>query len=287
MPDRDVVLIGASAGGFPALRLVLGGLPAGLPASVLIVVHTPAASTGRLPDVLARYGPLPAAYAVPGQRLTPGLLTIAPPRQHLILTAGDVLRLHAGPLVHGSRPALDPLLHSAARVCGPRAIAVVLSGQLRDGADGAATVAAAGGTVLAQDPAEARNPAMPRATLDRVPQATAWPAVKLGPVIADLTATPAPVGGPLPPPPPANADEIDDALWTAVSELHARAAAQQQLQDRLGGTGPLVDQSRARAARALTAAQLIIDQVLPLFPPGAAGPGAPGAAGPGAPGMAG
>lgn len=273
MPGHDVVLIGACAGGIDALSRLLAGLPAGLPASVLIVVHTAPTSTSRLPDVLARYGPLPAAYAVPGQRLTPGLLTIAPPRQHLILTPGNVLRLHRGPAVHRNRPAIDPLLHSAARVCGHRAIAVVLSGQLRDGADGAAAVAAAGGSVLVQDPADARYPGMPRATLDQVPGATAWPAAKLGPAIADLLDTPAPLppDGDLPYV-PGTVDGIDDALWAGVSQLHAHAAAQQRFQQRLDETSRLAAQSRARANHALHAAQLITDHVLPIFQPAAPQP---------------
>lgn len=264
MSGRDVVLIGASAGGIDALRQLLAGLPAGLPASVLVVLHTPPTSTYQLPDILARFGPLPAAYAVPGQRLTPGLVTIAPPRKHLVLTAGNVLRLHAGPPVHRYRPAIDPLLHSAARTCGARVVAVVLSGQLRDGADGAAAVAAAGGTVLVQDPADARSPGMPRATLDQVPDATAWPAAKLGPAIADLLEVPA---GDLPPRVRDPAGGIDDALWTAVTQLYSHAAAQQTLRERLDESSPLAAQSDARAAHALRAAQLITDHVLPLFPP--------------------
>ncbi|QFZ20758.1 chemotaxis protein CheB [Saccharothrix syringae] len=272
MPGRDVVLIGASAGGFDALRRLLGGLPAGLPASVLVVVHiTPGPNSRTLPDTLARSGCLPAAYAVPGQRLTPGLVTVAPPGQHLVVTDGDVLRLHRGPLVHRVRPAVDVLLHSAARHCGERAIAVVLSGSLRDGAEGAAAVAAAGGAVLVQDPADAGSPDMPAATLARVPGAGAWPAAKLGPAIADLLGTEAPRR-------PVAADHrvegIADALWTAVSQLHADAAVQQRLQQRFAPTHPLVALSRSREERMRQAAELITDRVLPNFRPGAP-PGPP------------
>jgi two-component system chemotaxis response regulator CheB len=103
-----------------------------------------------------------------------------------------VLRLHHGPLVHGTRPAIDPLLHSGAYVCGNRVTAVVLSGPLRDGASGTATVSAAGGNVLIQDPADARSPAMPRAALDQVPGAGVWPAAKLGRAVAEQVAAPAP-----------------------------------------------------------------------------------------------
>jgi two-component system chemotaxis response regulator CheB len=264
LPERDVVIIGASAGGIPALRLLLAGLPTALPASVLVVVHTRAGPGARLPDVLARFGPLPVAYAVSGQRLTPGLITVAPPGQHLIITGGDVLRLHSGPVVHGTRPAIDPLLHSAADVCGSRVTAVVLSGQLRDGADGAAAVSAAGGGVLVQDPADARSPAMPRAALDRVPGAGVWPAAKLGRAVAEQVATAAP-STIAPQFRPSCVEGIDEALWLAVSQLQAHAAAQQRLEQRFSASGPIAAQTRANAAQALHAAELITRFVLPVF----------------------
>lgn len=157
---------------------------------------------------------------------------------------------------------------------GPRlvTIGVVLSGQLADGADGAAAVAAVGGTVLVQDPADARYPGMPRATLDQVPEATAWPAAKLGPAIADLLHAPAPhPPGREVPGGPGTVDGIDDALWMAVSQLRAHAATQQRLQQRLDQTSPLATQSRARAAHAVHAAQLITDHVLPIFQPATPG----------------
>ena len=266
MPERDVVIIGASAGGIRALQLLLAGLPAGLPASVLVIVHK-GAGTARLPDVLARFGPLPAAYAVPGQRLTRGLIAVAPPDQHLVITGGEVLRLHRGPLIHWTRPAIDPLLHSAADVCGNRVAAVVLSGLLRDGADGAADVSAAGGSVLVQDPADARYPAMPRAVLDRVPDAGVWPTAKLGQAVAEQVAAPATSTI-------ASefrfscAEDVDEALWLAVSELQAHAAAQQRLAQRLNSSSPTAARTRARAVRALHAADLITRRVLPVFQAG-------------------
>lgn len=268
MPQRDVVIIGASAGGFPALRLLLAGLPAGLPASVLVVVHTRAGTAVRLPDVLARFGPLPAAYAVSGQRLTPGLVTVAPPGQHLVITAGEVLRLHRGPLVHSCRPAIDPLLRSAADVCGNRVTAVVLSGLQRDGANGAAAVSAAGGSVLVQDPADARSPAMPRAALDRVPGAAVWPASKLGRAVAEQVAAPAP-STIAPQFSPSCVEGVDEALWLAVLQLQMYAAAQQRLEQRINASSPVAAQTtRASAARALHAADLITRLVLPVFQAG-------------------
>ncbi|GIF04915.1 chemotaxis protein CheB [Actinoplanes siamensis] len=272
MPVHDVVTIGASAGGVHALRHLVSGLPAGLPASVLIVVHRAQRAADRLPDVLGGYGVLPAAHAVCGQRLTPGLLTVAPPGRHLVVTAGDVLRLHRGPLVHGARPAVDTLLYSAAGVLGPRLIAVVLSGMLSDGADGAAAVAAAGGTVLVQDPADADCPQMPQAVLDRVPGARRWPAAELGPALIDLIGRAGPSRRIAAEPWPAAAGDVERALWLAVVRLQAHAAVQQGLARQLRGTR-LTGGFQHRADDALSAANLITSHVLPWYTRNCPAPG--------------
>ncbi|MEA5360999.1 chemotaxis protein CheB [Amycolatopsis sp., V23-08] len=259
-----MVVIGTSAGGVDALRRLVANLPAGLPASVVIAMHSRAPAGFKLPETLARYGPLPAAHAVNGQRLTHGLLTVAPPGQHLVVTAGDVLQLHRGPPVHRTRPAVDPLFESAAHACGSRVIAVVLSGLLYDGAEGAAAVAAAGGTVLVQDPVDAQHAAMPRAALARTPQAVSWPAGKLGTVIADLVADRSdPQTEPRDRPEPTA--ETDAALRMAVDRLHAHAAAQERMQRRLGDDSPLFARTQAETARTMRAAELITTRVLPMF----------------------
>lgn len=66
MSVRNVVVIGASAGGVPALNQVLGGLPPDYAASVLVVMHTPPFAESRLPEVLSRAGPLPGKHADDG-----------------------------------------------------------------------------------------------------------------------------------------------------------------------------------------------------------------------------
>ncbi|MEU4419895.1 chemotaxis protein CheB [Actinoplanes sp. NPDC024001] len=183
---RNVVVIGASAGGIEALQRLLSGIAPGLQASVLIVVHTaPSNTRGMLTAVLASHSSLPVATAVDGQQLLPGLVTVAPADRHLIIDEGGKLRLWAGPRINRTRPAVDPLLVSAARHFGPRTTAVILSGTLDDGANGAAAVAAAGGTVLVQDPADAAYSEMPRAALALVNAATTAPATALGRLITE------------------------------------------------------------------------------------------------------
>ena len=64
---RDIVVVAASAGGLEPLRTLLAGLPADLPAAVLVVQHVPASGGRTLPHILDRAGPLPAAAAVDGE----------------------------------------------------------------------------------------------------------------------------------------------------------------------------------------------------------------------------
>ncbi len=160
-PGRNVIVVGASAGGLQPLRALLRELPADLPAAVFVVLHIPMTGNSVLPSILDRAGPLPAAAARDGERITPGRVYVAPPDQHLLII-GDDVRLSRGPRQNGVRPAADPLFRSAALYDGPGVIGVVLSGALDDAALGSATVERLGGRVIVQDPEEADYDSMPR-----------------------------------------------------------------------------------------------------------------------------
>ena len=167
-PGRDIIVVAASAGGLMPLRAFLAGLPADLPASVLVVLHIPATGGQALPGILDRSGPLAAGSAQDGEMLTHGRVYVAPADRHVLVVNGSI-QLSQEPRQNGVRPAADPMFRSAALYGGPRVLAVVLSGTLDDAARGCGAVEQHGGRVLVQDPAEAAYPGMPGQRPGRYP----------------------------------------------------------------------------------------------------------------------
>ena len=189
MSTKDIVVVGASAGGIEALKTIAGGLPEDFPASVFVVLHVSPESPGILADILDRAGPLPAKHAIDGERIQPGRIYVAPPDRHLVIEPNRV-RLTRGPKENRFRPAVDPLFRSAAQVYGPRVIGVILTGYLDDGAAGLRAVKQLGGTAVVQDPHEALAPSMPASAMRQMRVDHCLPVAELAPLLARLTSTP-------------------------------------------------------------------------------------------------
>lgn len=159
METRDIIVMGASAGGLEALQNVLENLAPEFAGSIFIVMHVHAES--RLTQLLQRVTALPLRTARDGEPVKPGQILLAPPDHHLLLNDHRIL-LSRGPKQNGQRPAIDPLFASAARTFGKRVVGVVLSGMLDDGSEGLLKIKQAGGTTIVQSPDEALQPDMPR-----------------------------------------------------------------------------------------------------------------------------
>jgi two-component system chemotaxis response regulator CheB len=192
-PRRDVIVVGGSAGAVDTLRVMLAGLPRGFDAAVLVVVHVPPSSPGRLAEILQRACALMVGWATGHQPLEMGRVYVAPPDRHLVVKPGRVLLTHA-PRENHSRPAIDPLFRSAALAYGPRVIGVVVSGRLDDGTAGLWAVKQRGGLAVVQDPNEAAHPDMPRNALAYTTADHVVTAAELGPLLARLIAEPVPSG---------------------------------------------------------------------------------------------
>lgn len=163
----EVLAIGASTGGIHALSQLLGALPQDLRLPILITQHLPGSFMEPFVRQLQAASGRPATVAVDGMPVLPGRILVAPGDAHLTVVADKaarpVVRLRDEPVASGCRPSVDPMFESCARLFGCHALGVVLSGMGRDGADGAARVTAAGGTILAQDAASSAVWGMPGA----------------------------------------------------------------------------------------------------------------------------
>ncbi|MFI5611878.1 chemotaxis protein CheB [Amycolatopsis sp. NPDC051903] len=197
---RDLVVIGASAGGIVALRSLVANLPEEFPAAVLVTVHLGIGARSALPLILDRAGPLPAKTAEHGADLAPGTIHVAPPDRHLLTDDGKIV-LSRGLTESGHRPAVNATFRSAALTAGPRAIGVVLSGMLDDGAAGLRAIVDRGGVAVVQEPAEALFADMPANALGEVATEYVLTAAEIGLTLGKLVRQP--VDEPVVPPPPA------------------------------------------------------------------------------------
>jgi two-component system, chemotaxis family, protein-glutamate methylesterase/glutaminase len=164
---RDVIVIGASAGGVPTLIELFSNLRELRHSQVAVVLHRSPVFEGRLADVLGRRSALPVVEPEDGAVWEPGHIYVAPRDQHMVVDADGVLRLNRDAKQHHTRPAVDPLFVSVARVYGPRAAGVILTGMGDDGVSGFIAISVVGGVTLVQNPAEAPHPSMPQNAIAR------------------------------------------------------------------------------------------------------------------------
>jgi two-component system, chemotaxis family, protein-glutamate methylesterase/glutaminase len=182
-----LIAVGASAGGVRALRTLVGGFSDDLDAIVLVAIHIAPSSPGYLPEILSRAGPLPCQHPAQGQRLQRARVYVAPPDQHMLVDGVGSIRLSRGPKENRSRPAIDPLFRSAALAYGPRAIGVILTGNLDDGTSGLLAVKQCGGTTVIQDPADAEAPSMPSSAARHVEIDHQVPLAAMASLLVELT----------------------------------------------------------------------------------------------------
>jgi two-component system chemotaxis response regulator CheB len=156
MFGHDIIVIGASVGGMDALPRLIGSLPADLPASVFVVLHTAPEGPDLLPEIIRKTSALPVHHAVDGEKIRRGHVYVARPDYHLMVN-GNHVRLVRGPKENFHRPSIDTLFRTAAESYRPRVAGVILTGNLDDGTAGLSAVKSFGGIAIVQDPKEART----------------------------------------------------------------------------------------------------------------------------------
>jgi two-component system chemotaxis response regulator CheB len=165
MTKRNIIVVGASAGGVETLSELVRNLPKRLNAAIFVAMHVGADSV--LPEILSRCSKLPAIPAADKKRYKRGCIYVAPPQHHLLIKDGVTL-LSRGPRENGHRPAIDVLFRSAAREHRSKVIGIVLSGGRDDGSAGLFSIKSRGGVAIVQDPDEATAPNMPQNALNMV-----------------------------------------------------------------------------------------------------------------------
>lgn len=161
----NVVGIAASTGGPPALAAVLGALPKTFPAPVLLVQHMGAPFMEGFAHWLGGQTKLAVKLAENREIPMPGVIYVAPGDHHLVLEPGNMLGLNSGPPLASQRPAANLLFQSLARVAGPKAVGVLLTGMGEDGARGLLEMKEAGAFTIAEDESTAVVYGMPAAAV--------------------------------------------------------------------------------------------------------------------------
>ena len=194
-PRVSAIAVGGSAGGMEALCAMLASLPADFPIPILVANHLHASDDGRFAAHLAKELPLPVSEARDKQPIEPPHVLLAPADYHLLVEDDKTLSLSVDPRVNWTRPSIDVLFESAARVWADALVCVVLSGSNDDGALGARFVISQGGLAIAQDPSTARFPVMPQAAIDLAEIDLVLPPADIGSLLLDFDPSAAPPRG--------------------------------------------------------------------------------------------
>ncbi len=165
----DLVAIGSSTGGPPALHMLMSHLPGNLPVGIVIAQHMPPMFTKTLAERLNGLSPLTVREAVDGEPIEPGQVLISPGGKHLLVRKyGGRARVcvSAEPANTLYKPCVDVLFDSVAEACGATSLAVVLTGMGSNGVHGARHIKEKGGVVIAQNEATCVVYGMPRAVVE-------------------------------------------------------------------------------------------------------------------------
>ncbi len=217
-----LVVIGASAGGYAALKDVVVQLDKTVDAAYMIVMHLIGATTGGyLAQYLQKHTLLECSTGKENEKISKGHIYVAPLNQHMLVKNSRII-LGNGPVENRWRPSIDALFRSGAVDYGEKTIGIILTGMLDDGTAGLIAVKKCGGTTMVQSPNEAEYPDMPLSALSLITPDYTIPIAEMGETISRIIATKVILDIPVPP-------EV-----TAEAELSERVSTSIEATERLG-----------------------------------------------------
>jgi two-component system chemotaxis response regulator CheB len=168
MEIKNIVAIGASAGGFKAINQLLSNMPGNLPVAFLIVIHMSKNSqAGVIVKQLQKLTGYTCKVAEDGEEIKAGYIYLAPTNLHMLVKNGNI-HLVNGPHENRWRPSIDVLFRSVAASYDSHTTGVILSGLLDDGTAGMSAIKRSGGVCIVQDPYEAEYEDMPKNVLNTI-----------------------------------------------------------------------------------------------------------------------
>lgn len=185
---KFVVVVGTSAGGIRALEELVMQLTPEMDAAFFVVLHLSRKGIGKyLFQRLQENTKLQCKVAKDGEPIKKGVIYIAPPDEHLLVTRDRVI-VGKGAPENRWRPSINNLFRSAAATFSSRVIGIILTGMLDDGTSGMSMIKRSGGIAIVQDPNEADYPDMPLSVLDNVAVDYNESLSKMGALLAEIIA---------------------------------------------------------------------------------------------------
>ena len=184
---HEVIVMGLSAGGMQALKIVIPALPQSFPLPIAIVQHTASQPESFLAEYLDGISAITVKEAEDKEPIQRGVVYLAPAGYHLLVDPDRCFSLSVDLPVNYSCPSIDVLFESAADAFADSLIGVVLTGANGDGSRGLKAIKDRGGTAIVQNPATAEVPYMPQAAIDATPVDYIVDVEKLVPLLLQLS----------------------------------------------------------------------------------------------------
>lgn len=183
---KNIIVVGASAGGMNAVSRFLASLKQDVNASIFVVIHLSGNSMAEvIVDHLQKFSEFPCKIPKDNEMIADKTVYLAPPDRHLLITKG-IIKVQRGAYENHYRPSIDVLFRTAAAAYGSCVIGVILTGLLDDGTSGMSAIERSGGICIVQDPKEAEFSDMPLNVLKNVQVNYKVPVNEMGYIISDI-----------------------------------------------------------------------------------------------------